>query len=471
MELSDFLGVLRRFWRSCAIVVCVAAGAAVALTFVLPKQYTAQAKLYVSVMGNSVAEVASGVNAAQNQVDTFRQVATTPFVLERAISELGLADTTPAALAGDLSVSVPTGTSMLVIEVERDNPQSAAQIANAVSASLVDAVSDLATSPAGEKLVSARIVAPAQEPASHSFPITRTFLALGVLAGLVLGAGQALLRFLLDKRVRDESQIEELTDAPIMGRIGLDPQLVGSDRPARVSRITAEDYRRLRTNMQFVGAGEEDRGKTLVITSSLPSEGKSAIAVNLATVLAEAGGKVLLIDGDLRRPRIATYMGLEATVGLTTVLIGWASPGEALQSTRVPNLTVMPSGVIPPNPSELLASRAMKQLLDSAARHFDYTVVDCAPLLPVTDAAILSRQTDGALVVADMQRVLVPQLRSALNEIEQANGTVLGLVLNKMKSGPGSGSTYYGYHEYGEAASGQARKPSGGSHGAGGRSR
>jgi capsular exopolysaccharide synthesis family protein len=215
--------------------------------------------------------------------------------------------------------------------------------------------------------------------------------------------------------------------------------------------------------MQFVGSADEDRGKTMVVTSSVPGEGKTTIAVNLATVLAEAGSAVLLIDGDLRRPRIARYMGLEATVGLTTVLVGWASPADVLQSTRFPNLTVMPSGVIPPNPSELLASRAMKQLLDSAARHFDYTVVDCAPLLPVTDAAVLSRQTDGALVVADMQQATAPQLRFALGEIERANGAILGLVLNKVKTGPRGSGNYYGYHEYGDNPAG---RPPGAAHSA-----
>jgi capsular exopolysaccharide synthesis family protein len=452
--------------------VLVAVVVAFTLTFVLQKQYTARADVYLSVAGNSAGEIASGANYAQNQVDTFSQVATTSFVLNKAVEELGLpADSGPGELAASVSVSVPTGKTIIGVSAERPDPDEAARFANAVADGLINAISELAPQSAeGKQLVQAHVVEEARAPAAHSFPITRTFLVLGFLAGAVLGVGQALLRFLLDKRVRDEAQLEELTDAPIMGRIGLDPQLVGSERPARVSRLTAEDYRRLRTNMQFVGAGEEDRGKTLVVTSSLPGEGKSAISVNLATVLAEAGGKVLLIDGDLRRPRIAAYMGLEATVGLTTVLIGWASPGEALQNTRVPNLTVMPSGVIPPNPSELLASRAMKQLLDSAARHFDYTVVDCAPLLPVTDAAILSRQTDGALMVADMQRVMVPQLRAALGEIEQANGTILGLVLNKIKVGPGSNSTYYGYHEYGDAADAN-RKPAGGAHGAGARGR
>jgi capsular exopolysaccharide synthesis family protein len=469
LELSDFFNVLRRFWKSCALVVAAALGVAFVLTLVLPKQYTAKADVFVTVMlGNSGGDLASGANYAQNQVESFREVATEPFVLDRAIEKLGLTDTDAAALAADVSVSVPAGTSIMTVSAQRPDPESAAQVVDAVAESLVTAVGELApTSSEGKELVRATILADAKAPSGHSFPSTTTFLSVGLLLGLLAGVGQALLRHLFDKRIRDESQLEELTPAPIMGRIGLDPQLIDSHQPATVSRITAEDYRRLRTNMQFVGTSDETRGKTLVITSSAPGEGKTAIAVNLATVLAEAGETVLLIDGDLRRPRIAQYLGLESSVGLTTVLIGWASPGEVLQNSRVANLTVMPSGVIPPNPSELLASRAMKQLLDSAGRHFDYTIVDCAPLLPVTDAAILARQTDGALLVADVQTATIPQVRFALDEIERANGSIIGLVLNKVRSGAKGTGSYYGYQEYGDGA----RLKPGAAHGAGSGSR
>jgi capsular exopolysaccharide synthesis family protein len=436
------------------------------LAAVLPKQYTAHADIYLTVkLGNSPADLASGANYAQTQVDSFSRVATTPLVLDRVIEEVGLEGYTASRLAGEVSVSVPTNTSIMVVSVERGDQDSAAEIANVTANSLVQAVATLApTASEGEQLVRATIIADAVPPTAHSYPSSRIFLAVGLMAGLLAAAGQALLRFFLDKRIRTEAQVEALTNAPIMGRIGLDAQLNGADKPSGVSRVTSEDYRRLRTNMQFVGSREEDRGKTIVVTSSVPGEGKTTIAVNLATVLAEAGSSVLLIDGDLRRPRVARYMGLETTVGLTTILVGWASPADVLQKTRIPNLTVMPSGVIPPNPSELLASRAMKQLLDSAATHFDYTVVDCVPLLPVTDAAIVSRQTDGALVVADMQQITVPQLRFALGEIDSANGTVLGLVLNKMRAGSKDSSTYYGYQEYSETAS--PRSSAGAAHGA-----
>jgi capsular exopolysaccharide synthesis family protein len=458
LELSDFLAALRRFWKSCLVVVCLAALAGLALALTLEKQYTASTKVYLTLMqGNSGSELASGANYAQTQVESFVEVATTPMVLDPAAEKLGREGVTPALLSSSVNVSVPTRTSIIVVSATRPDPQSAADFANTVADSLTDAVDTLSPrTNDGARLVSASVIAPAVPPGSHSFPSMRNFLAIGLLAGVLIAVGQALLRALLDKRIRSETQVEALTDTPIMGRIGFDAQLKGAERPVSVTGVTAEDYRRLRTNLQFVSVSEEDRGKSLVVTSAQPGEGKTAIAINLATVLAEAGESVLLIDGDLRRPRVARYLGLESTVGLTTVLIGWASPGDALQPSRVPNLTVMPSGVIPPNPSELLASRAMKQLIDSATRHFDYTIVDCAPLLPVTDAAILSRQTDGALLVADMQRATSHHMRFCLDEIERANGSALGLVLNKLRSGTAGAA---GFHYYGEeySSSGSAK--------------
>ncbi|MDR3360907.1 MAG: polysaccharide biosynthesis tyrosine autokinase [Bifidobacteriaceae bacterium] len=457
MELGDFLLVLRRSWKSCAAVVVAVLAVAAALSLVLPKRFTATAQVFVTVMvSDSAGELQSGATYTQTQVESFTKVATTPLVLDPVADDLGLSAEDKESLADDVSASAAVGTSIMVISAERADPESAAAVANAVANSLVAAVDELVPDTReGERLVRGSVIAAAEVPKTQSFPSKRNFLIVGFAAGLLLGVGQALLRHRLDKRIRDSSQVQELTSAPIMGRIALDPQMVGSKRPATVSRLTAEDYRRLRTNMQFVGSADENHGKTLVITSAVPGEGKSAISLNLATVLAEAGEKVLLIDGDLRRPRIAQYMGLESSVGLTTVLIGWATPGEVLQSSRVANLTVLPSGVIPPNPSELLASRAMKQLLDSAATHFDYTVVDCAPLLAATDAAVLSRQTDGALLVTDMQQATIPQFALALEEVERANGTVLGIVLNKMRVGKSSSYSYYGYQDYGDGAGGK----------------
>ncbi|MDR1711329.1 MAG: polysaccharide biosynthesis tyrosine autokinase [Propionibacteriaceae bacterium] len=453
MEFSDYIGVLRRFWRSIAAITIASLAVAAVLVYTLPKAYTAQVQVFLTVLtGNSGGDLASGANYSQNQVDSFAKVATTPLVLDPVISELQLADMTSSRLAGFVSVSVPTGTAIMQISARAADADSAAQIANAVGRSLVNAVSDLSpTSTDGKNLVRATVIAEAVPPTGHSFPQERNFLIMGLAIGLGLGLGQALLRYVLDKRIHDEDEITEITDAPIMGRIGMDPELESTTAGrASVSKLTAEDYRRLRTNLQFINAGQEG-GQAFVVTSSVPGEGKTTISLNLATVLAEAGETVLLVDGDLRRPRIAKYLGLESNVGLTTVLIGKANPGDVLQQTSVPNLTVMASGAIPPNPSELLASTAMVQLVATASKLFRYIIIDSAPLLPVTDAAILARQTDGALVVATARSTTVPQLEAALESIDTAKGKAIGIVINKLRRDRRSlgGSKYGYYYEYG----------------------
>ena len=169
-----------------------------------------------------------------------------------------------------------------------------------------------------------------------------------------------------------------------------------------------------------------------MVSSSVPAEGKTTAAINLAVSLADAGAKVLLIDADLRRPSVSEYLGLEGRVGLTTVLIGKARVEDVVQKWADTTLDVLPAGQVPPNPSELLGSPAMNALLKATTNSYDMVLIDSPPVLPVTDAAVLGRQVDGALIVAGMDRIHRPQLRDSLESLETAGCTVLGLVINKI---------------------------------------
>src|SRR5690606_36194033 len=199
------------------------------------------------------------------------------------------------------------------------------------------------------------------------------------------------LRHVLDTRVRSERDVELITDTAVIGGIVFDPKaatrpLIVQDDP-RSPR--AESFRTLRTNLQFLEVGQE--GRTFVVTSSVQGEGKSTTTANLAIALADSGARVLLVDTDLRRPKIASYMGLEGSVGLTDLIIGRATPADVIQPWGRGRLSVLPAGTIPPNPSELLGSAAMGRLIESLRKDFDVILFDAPPLLPVTDAAILSR--------------------------------------------------------------------------------
>jgi capsular exopolysaccharide synthesis family protein len=193
--------------------------------------------------------------------------------------------------------------------------------------------------------------------------------------------------------------------------------------------------------------------RSVVITSSLPGEGKTTTACNLAIALAQDGSKVLLVEADLRLPRVAEYLGVDGSLGLTDVLIGQTDPQAAIISWQRGLLDFLPSGAIPPNPSELLGSKHMVDLLEQFTRSYDIVVIDSPPLLPVTDAAILARVADGALLVTRYASATKENVTDASEHLHQAGARLLGTMLNFAPARKRAGYGYgYGYG-YGGATS------------------
>lgn len=445
MELQQYLQIVRRYWRSCLATVFLCVALAAGFTLLQSPTYTAKSSVFVTVeSGDTAGELSQGATYSERQVTSFAKVATTAKVLQPVIEKLRL-DVTPAQLAKHVTVTTPASTSIIEVSATDDEPEQAAAIANGVAASLLVAVEELSPPGAnGARLVSATVIDGALVPASPSAPRPATNLALGALLGALLGFGQALLRSTLDTRVRSAEDLESLTDAPVLAVIG-HSGTPGSRAADPYNRYAgnAEAYRKLRTNVGFVGLGGQRRN-SMVLTSSVAGEGKTETAVNLAKVLAQAGERVLLIDADLRRPMIAERMRLDSEYGLTDVLLGRGARQDFTIDVVPGHLSVLPSGTVPPNPSELLGSDAMTRLLRSAEADYDYVLIDTPPLLPVTDALILASEAGGAIVVARSEMVRRPQLLAALDSLAAGEITVLGLVANDVVRS----SSNNGYHAY-----------------------
>lgn len=433
VELTELVRIVRRRWLSLALCMLGCLAASSALTLMITPRYTASTQVVFAVEGGqSVTDLAQGSNFAERQMTTYAQVATSPLVLDAVIAKLDL-HTTAAGLAGTVSASVLTNTVILQVSATDTDPQQAAATANAIGSELSSVVVQLSPEQkTGAQSVRATTLANAVPPASPSSPHVFRNVLLGLVLGLLLGLATAILRHVLDTKVRSEADVRALTDSSILGVIAFDdgvpshPVILREDPRS----AAAEAVRRLRTNLQFIGVAQQTQ--SLVITSSVPGEGKSTTAINLAVSLADAGSRVLLVDADLRRPSIAEYLGLEGRVGLTTVLIGKASVEDVVQPWSDSSLDILPAGQIPPNPSELLGSPAMRALLDQLTSTYDMVLIDSPPVLPVTDAAVLGRQVGGALLVAGMDRIHRPQLRETLESLDTAGCQVLGLVMNKI---------------------------------------
>lgn len=206
----------------------------------------------------------------------------------------------------------------------------------------------------------------------------------------------------------------------------------------------AEAYRVIRTSIQFAQAGKEL--KTLMVTSCTPDEGKSMTISNLAVVLTQAGKSVLLIDCDMRNPTVHKNFALSNRVGLSACISMGTPLAEAVQETKVAGLYALTAGVIPPNPSELLGSERMQQLLAEAAGIYDYVLVDTPPVLPVTDALIVGRIVDGSILVIASGADKVEMAKDVKEQLVSAGANILGVVLNKVRSEHSHGYGYYYYY-------------------------
>lgn len=451
MTFLDMLQTCRRAWILILITSAVGLAGGVAATILVEPTYRAETELFISVRaaGDGASEVVQGNSAAQQKVTSYLEVIRSATVLQPVIDELHL-DTDVAHLAEHMTALSPANSVLVRLSVLDHDPETAKRITGATATSFETVVTGNLerASDDGPSLVGVQIIEPPTLPTEPVSPDPAKNLALGLLVGLTLGIAIALARQAMDTRIRSRVDVEATTPIPLLGDITHDP--TAQDRPLIVHddprNPRAEAFRTLRTNVQFVEL--DDAKRTFTITSAMPSEGKSTTAVNLALTLAAAGSRVALVDADLRRPRIAEMIGVEGAVGLTDLLIGKAELEDVLVPWGRGGLRVLPAGTIPPNPSELLASEAMRRLVDTLIDDHDAVIIDAPPVLPVTDAAILSRLTGGALLIVAAGRTSRPQLRAAIATLENVGSRALGVVMTMRRMNKREDSSaYYAYSE------------------------
>lgn len=455
MTLQDYATILRRSWLLIVISTVVGLLIGLILSLLTTPLYQASAQMFVSVKSTSaVGEAYSGGLFVQQRVKSYIDVVDSPAVLEPVIAELGL-DMPYTALAGKVSAQNPPNTVLLNVVVTDTNPDQAAKIANAVAASYATEIARLegaeptstasptptpsTTTDTSATPVQATVIKPATEGSKVS-PRTRVNVMVGALLGLLIGVGIAVLRNSLDTTVKTPEELDEASGAASLGVVSYDPDAASSPLVALRDTPRAEAFRTIRTNLQYVDVDNPPR--TVVITSSLPGEGKSTTACNLAIAVAQAGARVLLLEADLRRPMVSGYLGVDGSRGLTDVLIGRLPLPHAIIHWQRGLLDYLPAGAIPPNPSELLGSRHMAALLKELAKRYDMIIIDAPPLLPITDAAILATAADGAILVARHGSTRREQVSESAEAIRQVNGRLLGTILN---FAPLRKSRRYGY--------------------------
>lgn len=329
-----------------------------------------------------------------------------------------------------------------------------------------------------------RLIDPARPPQEPVRPRKKLNLILGFIVGLGLGVGLTFLFEYMNNTVRSIEDIEKI-GVTVLGSIpmiseeeavkrmkvlpasmnGKNGAVDSPEARRMVSRLIthfapkspiSEAYRTFRTNIQYT---KLDRDlKALLVTSPGPGEGKSTSVANLAITMAQMGSKVLLIDSDLRRPILHSIFNIDRRVGLSNVLVGRATIEEAAQTTEIENLFVMPCGTLPPNPSELLGSSAMKTTLDAMKEKFDIVLFDSPPIIAVTDAAVLSSQLDGVILVIKSGQTDREAAFRAYTLLKNVKTRILGALLNGVHIESMYGSYYYYYHYYYYGKDGDKKK-------------
>jgi Mrp family chromosome partitioning ATPase len=424
VEIRDALAALRAGWFLPVVGLLFGGGLACGVALLMTPMYTSSTQLFVSTTNSTTtAEAYQGSQFSENRVASYVQVLTSEELAGRVVRSLGV-DLSPQQLQKEIVAEALPGTVVLNVEVTDPSPQRARDLAAGVATQFTAIVAELET-PTGAAFptVKVAVIDAPEVPQSPSSPVLSVAIGVGTLVGLVVGALSAYARFRLDRSVRDPAVASALTGAPVIGVIVRDESLLTqpSLRP-NSSSPAAEAYRQLRTNLQFLNV--DDPPKVVMISSAVPAEGKTTVAVNLALMLAEAGREVVLVEGDLRRPRVTRYLGMVGGTGLTNILAGTADLEEVLQQHGDSGLEV----------------------IQDLRGKSSFVLIDAPPLLPVADASVLAAMVDGVVLTTRYGVTRTDQLQQTRATLDRVGARTLGVILNSVPPKADVASAYgYGY--------------------------
>jgi polysaccharide biosynthesis transport protein len=436
LDLIGLWRIIMKRWYLVVLLPLIMAGAFYAYSYhTYTPVYTASATLMIARPESASQSAYYDIYYSRAMVGTYREIVLSRRILN-VVADDEMMPYDADQLRGRLRVEGIEGTELIGIAATDTDPVLASYIANMVSRIFMDQIGMVISD------AYVTILDEAPVPGGPSNPRAGRSIIVAFMFGLFAAGGLAFLLNSLDQFIREPAEAEKLLGLPVMGVL---PKVEGQKEFTVSGRSTqAEVFRTIRTNIQFTSV---DRPiKRILVTGANPNCGKSTVAANLAVTFAQAEGKVLLVDADLRRPTQQRFFNINGRFGLSDLVFkGNLDLAAVLQESGKDGLKIIPSGLIPPNPAEMLSSQRMKELVKDFSERFDYIIFDSPPVLAVTDAAILSRLVDGTIFVLDYGRVKRDDAVEGLKQLQKVQANVIGTVINGV---PLSKDLYNGYRYY-----------------------
>lgn len=453
IDLREVFVTLLKKWYIIAICFILATSSAFVVTqFYMKPVYKAHTTLFLGKESDKVASLSIADIQINNQlVNDYRELLKSNLVADSIEKKLGV---NAGRFKRNVNVQTVKDSRIFSISYEDTDPQLAADVVNELALVIKQMASDII------QVKNVKVIDTAKTPTFPVSPSKKKNVGLAGIVGLALGAGLIYLLEMLDYTFKKPEDVERQLELNVIGTV---PEFEGGKRGKRKAKdpkvleqdylknlITKNDpkapaseaFREIRTNLHYMSVDKEL--KSIVITSPTLGDGKTVTAVNVAVAFAKSGKKVLVIDADLRKPKVHHYFGIANEKGLTNIIKGDIDDKEINSMTLrgIQNLFVIPSGPIPPNPAEILSSNKMQQLLEKLKDDYDTIIIDTPPVGQVTDAAILAGTTDGAILVFACSQTRIDMAKRAKKALASVNSNIIGTVLTKVDTGRGN---YYNY--------------------------